>query len=47
MAHPRVPDGDGLQIWTAAVNTSNRGQTTRGGPPASGLDVGPTTHFNK
>jgi hypothetical protein len=43
IARPLVADGGvGLQMWRVAANIlkRGRGQQTRGGPPARGLDEG-------
>jgi hypothetical protein len=45
MARHRVADGgDGPHMWRVAANS---GQPKKGGPPASGLGVGLTTHHPK
>jgi hypothetical protein len=50
MARPQVADGgDALQVWRVAANILNKQSRTadKGGPPAWGLGVGPTTPHPK
>jgi len=46
---PRADGGNGLHLWRIAVNGMNKQswRLKRGDPPASWLDRGPTTPYNK